>query len=153
MGSVYTHGDIFSVCLQILGVEICSGSLFLSLPPPLCLSSLPPSLPPSLPHSLPPSITPSLPPSLHYSLTPSQKAEEEERHLLITQKLREELREVADRNRAEVVAMETQHKVSFTCPGSVVLVSMATLHHPIQCNLCTLGTLGTEESVLITEVS
>ena len=41
----------------------------------------------------------------------SQREEEEERHLLSTQRLREEIREIADRNRAEVVAMETQHKV------------------------------------------
>jgi hypothetical protein len=51
----------------------------------------------------------------------SQKAEDEERHLLITQKLREELREVADRNRAEVVAMETQHKEK-----------LQDLHHHVQ---------------------
>ena len=40
-----------------------------------------------------------------------QKEEEQERHLVLTRKLREEIREIADRNRAEVVTMETQHKV------------------------------------------
>ena len=41
----------------------------------------------------------------------NQKEEEEGRHLMSTRKLREEIREIADKHRAEVVAMETQHKV------------------------------------------
>ena len=40
-----------------------------------------------------------------------EREEEEEKHLVATRRLREEIREVADRNRSEVVAMETQHKV------------------------------------------
>ena len=46
-----------------------------------------------------------------------EREEEEEKHLVATRRLREEIREVADRNRSEVVAMETQHKVHiyFVC--------------------------------------
>ena len=40
-----------------------------------------------------------------------EKEESEEQHLVTMRKLREEIRDVADKSRAEVVAMEMQHKV------------------------------------------
>lgn len=51
----------------------------------------------------------------------TEKEEEQERHLVLTRKLREEIREIADRNRAEVVTMETQHKEK-----------LQDLHHHVQ---------------------